>query len=140
MDERSASQEDVIPLHEETARIGKRRIETGRVRIKTVVKHRDELVEELLHGENVEIRRVTRNQPINRPPPVRQDGDTTIIPLVEEVVTIETRLILAEEIHVTKRTTTSRLSQSVRLRSQDVVVEREDSRTGSGASVSSSKE
>ena len=53
---------------------------------------------------------------------MRQEGDATIILVVEEVV--EKRLKLAEELRVTKQQATRRQPQAITLRRQSVVVER----------------
>jgi stress response protein YsnF len=57
------------------------------------------------------------------PVPVRQEGLTTIITLLEEVV-VEKRLRATEEVRITKRRTTRQASQHVTLRREEAVVER----------------
>ncbi len=61
------------------------------------------LVEEPSIQEEVQIERVPGNQLVNEPVAVRCEGDTMIIPVIEEVVVVETRLQLKEEVRVTKR-------------------------------------
>jgi stress response protein YsnF len=56
--------------------------------------------------------------------PVRTEGDVTIIPVLEETVVVEKRLLLREEVHVRLKTHEEHQPQRVRLRSEDVVVER----------------
>jgi len=63
---------------------------------------------------------------IDTAPDIRNDGDTTIIPVVEERLVVEKRLFLREEIHVHRRRVVTQFRQNVTLRSQDVVVERRD--------------
>jgi stress response protein YsnF len=55
---------------------------------------------------------------------VRQEGDTTIIPIVEEVVVLEKRLKLVEEVRVTKQQTAKHEPQNITLRRQNVTIER----------------
>ena len=74
--------------------------------------------------EEVEIERVPINRPVEGPVPIRYEGDTMIVPLLEEVVVVEKRLILKEELHVRKRHTTAPKPQKVVLRSEQVEVER----------------
>lgn len=74
------------------------------------------IVDEPLLAEQVIIERVLMDRGVNHPVSVRQEGDATIIPVVEEVV--EKRLKLAEEVRVTKQ------PQAITLRRQSVVVER----------------
>ena len=55
---------------------------------------------------------------------VRSEGDTTIIPLYEEVLVVEKRLVLVEEIRITKRQTEKRELERVTLRREQATVER----------------
>ena len=60
------------------------------------------------------------------PVPVRQEGDTTIVTLHEEVVVVETRLRATEEVHLIRRQATSSTREHVTLRREEAVVERLD--------------
>jgi stress response protein YsnF len=61
---------------------------------------------------------------IDRPAPIRQEGDTTVIPVMEEVVVVEKRLRLVEEVRLTKRQAIRHEPQSITVRRQDAVIER----------------
>jgi stress response protein YsnF len=61
---------------------------------------------------------------VEGPVPVRLEGETTIITLLEEVVVVEKRLRATEEIRITKRRTTQRTTERVTLRREEAVVER----------------
>src|SRR5215217_6713734 len=89
-----------IPLSEERLVIDKNIVETGRVRIRTVVDQEPVHFEEELRYEQVLINRVQIGEDIDAPPEVRQEGDLLIIPVVEEYVFVEKRLRLKEELHV----------------------------------------
>jgi stress response protein YsnF len=52
-------------------------------------------------------------------PTVREEGDTIVIPIVEEVLVVERRLFLKEEVHVGRVTSTERHHKSVTLRHHD---------------------
>jgi hypothetical protein len=58
---------------------------------------------EPLFRENCDIRRVPMKRLLDRPEEPRQEGDTLIIPLMEEVLVLEKRLMLREELHITRR-------------------------------------
>ncbi len=116
--------EEVVPLHTETVSTDKRRIERGRVRVTTKVTEHQEIVRQALEREDVEIVRVSVNREIGVRPEIRQDGVTTIIPIVEEVLVVERRLMLREEIHVRKTSRTVQAEQPVTLRAEEAVVER----------------
>jgi len=115
-----------VPVIEEEATIGKRRVETGRVSVRTVPREREELVEEALESVEVDVERVPIGREIDEAPDVREEGDTLVIPVVEERLVIQKRLFLREEIHVHRRRTVSQYRQNVTLRSQEVVVDRQD--------------
>jgi len=114
----------VIPLHVERAFAEKRRRVTGRVAVSRVSRRHEQLVEEMLASESLTIERVPRGQPVDRVPPVREEGDTIIVPVVEEVLAVERRLILKEEVRVKRVRTLNHFRESVQLRKQELVVTR----------------
>jgi stress response protein YsnF len=113
-----------IAVVEETAVVDKVRRVTGVVRAKTETREESVIVDESVLTEQVIIERVPMDRWIDHPLAVRQEGDTTIIPVVKEVVVVEKRLKLVEEVHVTKQQITKHEPQNVTLRRQHVVVER----------------
>ena len=116
----------VIPVVEEILDVRQRRVETGRVRITKIVHEREEEVKAPRVREEVTIERVTLNRMVDAPVSMRQEGDTFIIPLLEEVVVVERRLMVKEELRITKRRIEEQASQQVKLRREEVVVERLD--------------
>lgn len=136
----ASDREEVVPLHEETASIGKRRIERGHVRVTTRATEREQLVRQALEREEVEIIRVPVNRAIDARPDIRQDGTTTIIPVVEEMLVVERRLVLREEIHLRKTTRTVQAEQPITLRSEDAIVEYLDGPGGPSAGTEQSTE
>jgi uncharacterized protein (TIGR02271 family) len=115
-----------VPVIEEELEVGKRRVEGARVSVRTVPRERDELVEQPLESMEVEVERIAINRQIDSAPDVRNEGETLVIPVVEERLVVEKRLFLREEIHVHRRRTVTRFRQNVTLRSQEVIVERRD--------------
>jgi uncharacterized protein (TIGR02271 family) len=113
-----------VPIVEERLNVSKRVRETGRVRITKHVETRQEVVDEPLLREEVEVERVLVDRYVDAPVPVRSEGDTTIVPVLEEVLVIEKKLLLKEELHITRRRTEHRQPQDVTLRSERVEVER----------------
>lgn len=114
----------VIPVVEERAQVQTRLSETGRVEIhKTVQEHR-EVIDQPLQSEEVEIERVAVNRVVDEPIPVRHEGDTMIISLLEEVLVVEKRLVLREEVHIKKLQKEVHDPQEVLLRKEQVEVVR----------------
>jgi len=116
----------VIPIVEEILDVRQRRVETGKVRITKVVHEREEEVNTPCVREEVTIERITLNRMVDAPVSMRQEGDTFIIPLLEEVLVTEKRLMVKEELRITKRRIEEPASQQVMLRREEVVVERLD--------------
>jgi uncharacterized protein (TIGR02271 family) len=113
-----------IPLVEERVLVTKREVETGRLRIQVSVEERqDDVPVELAHDE-VEIERIPVNKAVSQLPSVRLEGSTTVIPVVEEVVVVEKRLFVVEEIHVRRKSTTETRQIPVTLRSEQVRIDR----------------
>lgn len=90
----------VLPLCAETLRVGAVRRETGRVCVDKRTLTREEVIEVPLWDESVEVERVPIGVVVDAPQPTRQEGDTIIIPIHEEVVVVETRLIVREEVRL----------------------------------------
>ena len=118
----------VIPVIEEQAHVA-RVTTTNRVQIAKTVDERVEVVDEPLLSEEVEVERVAVNRPLDaaqaaHAAEVRRDGDVLIIPLVEEVLVVEKRLMLKEEVRIRKVRRATHRPQEVRLRSEQVEVTR----------------
>ncbi|AXC16170.1 hypothetical protein ACPOL_6966 (plasmid) [Acidisarcina polymorpha] len=122
----SSSQAEVlvIPVMEEELDIQKREVVTGTVRLQKVVEEREILVDEPLAATTYAIERVPLSLEVATAPEVRQEGETTIYPVVEEVVVVHKKLLLREEVRVTRQTVTTRNPQLVKIRVEDVIVER----------------
>jgi uncharacterized protein (TIGR02271 family) len=120
----SLSETEVIPIAEEELRVDKRMVTTGKVRVQTKVDVETEIVKATLDGETVEVTRVPVDRIVDRAPEIRTENDVTIIPIVEEVLVVEKRLVLKEELHVHKRKTTEDVETPVELRKQRAVIER----------------
>ena len=116
----------VLPVLAEALDVQTRTLETGRVRIHKTVHAREVLVDEPLLREEVVIARVPINRVVEGPIPVRYEGDTMIISLLEEVLVVETRLLLTEELRIAKRRTDMHQPVPVTLRREDVTIERVD--------------
>ena len=114
-----------IPLVEERLSVAKRQVESGRVRVHVTVEEREETVTEELMSDDLHIERVPRNVRLTEVPRVRLEGNTTIVPVVEEVVVVEKALVLVEEIHISRRPVAEQAQIPVTLRTERATVERE---------------
>ena len=113
-----------IPVIEEQLHVGKRSIVTGTVRLDKHIGVYEEALDIPLAVRSFDIERVVLNQPIEAAPAVRQEGETTIYPLVEEQLILTKQLILREELRVTRRDTERRDARTVSLRRESIEVTR----------------
>ena len=123
----AVGEEAVLPLIAETARIDKRVVETGRVRVSTRTETVDQVLRETLRSDMVGVTRVAINRTLAEgevPPVVRQENGVTIIPVLEEILVVEKRLVLREEVHVRQTTAGEDVEMPVTLRRQRAVIER----------------
>ena len=120
----NADREAVIPVFEEELSVAKRVVETSRVQVSRVTHQHQQLVDELLQLEKVEVERIPIDRPIDAMPSIRQEGDVTIVPVVEEILKVERRLVLKEEVHIRRVKQTERHQELVTLRRQEALVSR----------------
>jgi uncharacterized protein (TIGR02271 family) len=117
--------ETIIPLAAEEIAVSKQAVETGRVQIARVTHEREQLIDEMLAHETAEISRVRVGQQVEALPAIREEDGVIIIPIVEEVLIVERRLFLKEEVRIRRVRTMERHQESVTLRYQEAVVTRE---------------
>ncbi len=120
-----ASGGETIPLVEERLLVTKRTVTTGKVRLVKSEQTYQETLNEPLAIRTFDVDRVMLNQVVEEVPPVRQEGDTTVYPVVEERMILTKQLVLREEVHVTRRDTQKLDTQVVTLRREHLTVERE---------------
>jgi len=108
-------EEVAVPLVEERAVVGKRVVETGRVQVRTRVERREELVEAELARDEIEIERVAIGREVEAIPDVRREGDVTEVPVVEEVLVVQKRLVLVEKIRLRRTRRSEPVAHNVTL-------------------------
>ncbi|MCX7298791.1 MAG: YsnF/AvaK domain-containing protein [Rhodobacterales bacterium] len=116
--------EAVIRLLEEELSVDRRRIETGRVRIHRETREVVQSVDEELIHDLHEIETVAIGAFVEQRPLIRETDDEIIIPIVEEVLVVERRLRLKEELHIRKKRVSEHYREEVVLRVQEAHVSR----------------
>lgn len=119
----------VLPVIHEEVQVGVQRIDTGRgVRIHKTVSEQVHPIDVTLLRDAVSVQRVPVDKivPLSEAPVARQDGDTLIVPILEEILVVEKRLRIKEEIHITRSAQAQPYSETVVLRSENVSIERFD--------------
>jgi uncharacterized protein (TIGR02271 family) len=113
-----------IPVIEEKLKIEKEIVVTGKVRITKKVDEHEELINIPLAQEEIVVEHIPLNKYIDtQPEPVRYEGETMIIPVIKEVLIVEKRILLVEEIRITKRINQTNESQQIMLRKEEINIE-----------------
>lgn len=115
-----------LPMVEESVSIQRRDVETDRIRVRTVVDAEDVLVEEQLHVGQLDVVRESVEREVAEAPAPYREGDTLIIPVVEERLVIEKRLFVVEELRITSTSLEKAVQIPVSLRRTRAIVERDD--------------
>ena len=113
--------ETTIPVWQEELQVGSRKVETGKgVRIRKTVSEEERIIDPPLMHEELSVETVPIGEWVESgmPPQARYEGDTFIVPVLEEVVVVQKRLRLKEEMRITRRKQETRTPQSVMLRSE----------------------
>ena len=117
---------DKIQLLEEELSITKRPVVTGRLKVATRTLTHDEVAEVTLERDVLDVSRVPVGQFVDVAPKVRTEGDTTIVPIVEERLVMVKQLYLNEKLHIRHSVERETFQEVVPLRSQHAVVEHVD--------------
>ncbi len=113
----------VIPLVAEQLHVRKEEIFSGGVRVTKSVRHETTVIDEPLFREDIQVERVPKNEYIETPAGVRREGNATIVPLYEEVLVVQKRLLLREELVIRKQSFEFHSPQQVTWRREEATVE-----------------
>jgi uncharacterized protein (TIGR02271 family) len=123
---RNNREETVVPVVAEELDIRKRAVQTGGIRVhRRVLEHEEEIDMPLLR-EDVQVRRVLLDREVEGPLPIRKEGETIVIPVVEEILVISRRYRLKEEVYVTKTSREERRQERVTVRRQEADIQEFD--------------
>jgi uncharacterized protein (TIGR02271 family) len=114
----------VIPVAREEASVARKVVEKGAVRVRKTVREKVELIDEPLMHDEVDIEHVVVNRVVDAPEPPREEGDVLIIPVYEEILTVQRQWVLKEEVRLRRREVQSRHREEVVLREEEALVER----------------
>lgn len=123
-------EQPAIPIIEERLKIDRKVVETAKVRVSKTVHEDVEKYNIPYTEENITVERIPRNEFVDTPPPaVRYEGDVMIIPVLKEVAVVEKRIMLVEELRVTKHKIQKSETHEVSLRKERVEVNRTETGT-----------
>jgi uncharacterized protein (TIGR02271 family) len=113
----------VSAVREEIA-VGVATVETGAVRVRKDVRENMHPVSLQLRRQQVDVRRVPINRPVEQRDEPRRDGDTLIIPVSEYVPIVRMQLTLKEEVYVRTTDTQENVTRRALTNKEELVVER----------------
>jgi uncharacterized protein (TIGR02271 family) len=114
-----------IPVIHEQVKVEKKVVETGRVHIKKSVHEEVDLYNVALLEEQVTVERIPINQYVDTAPPaIRYEGEVMIIPVLKEVAVVVKRIMLVEELHVTKHKSEKKELHEATLRKEEIEITR----------------
>jgi uncharacterized protein (TIGR02271 family) len=121
-----ADQTEVVPLVREELEVSRRRVDAGGYRISKTAETREEVVDQMLSREDLSIERCVINKvvSVSDPPKIRHEGETVIVPVLEEVLFVERRLVLKEELRIQRNRSQVRHTERVPLRAEKILIER----------------
>ena len=112
-----------IPVVAEELSIDKKLVERRRIRVRKTVGEHTEIARAVLEEDIVEIDRRPVDRIVETAPAIREEGELLIIPVVEEILVVEKRLLLKEEIVVRRHRVSNPFEQEVVLRREEVQVD-----------------
>jgi stress response protein YsnF len=112
----------VVPLVREEVAVGKRSGPTGKVQVRKIVRERVATIDEPVEREEIVVERVPIGRLVSEPIPPRQEGDTLVLAVIDEVIVKQLRLV--EEVRITKRRRRDRRTTTMPLRYEEIVVDR----------------
>jgi stress response protein YsnF len=113
-----------VPVTREEVEVTTRVVDTGRgVRVSKTVTEQPEEVRETLWHETVDVQRVPVDRVVAEAPPSRYEGDVLIVPVLEEILVVEKRYRIREELHITRVRRQHEHRETVPLRVEDVRIE-----------------
>lgn len=113
-----------VPVIEEELQVGMEEVTTETLRVRTVVREDEHVIDEPVREKRVEVTRVPVDQICDQPVPDRQEGDTVIISLCREIVTIQKKYQVYEEVHVRTFYEKGRHHEVVRTRGTEAIINR----------------
>lgn len=116
-----------VPLHREELRVSTTVVDSGAgVRVHKRVTEREQTIDQPLWHDELDVQRVAVGQMVapGDLPATRYEGDTLVVPVLEEVLVVEKRYRIKEELHITRVRRQHVHVETVRLKSEELTVER----------------
>ncbi len=116
----------VVPVVQEQVSVDAQPVITGGVRVTKHVVTENEVVEQQLRTSRADVKRVKTNRVVDGPQAARREGPTLIIPVVSEVIHVEKRWVVTEEIYITEHEEVETVQQTVPVSYEEAEIQRVD--------------
>lgn len=113
-----------LQVLQEELNVDKEVVDSGKVYINKKVVEENKKISVPVSHEEVEVTRIAVNRIVDTAPQIRHEGNITIIPVIKEVPVIEKKLMLVEEIHVTKHVIEEKEERTIPLRKEEVDIQK----------------
>lgn len=90
----------------------------------------EDVVRETLRGRRAVVERIPVGREVHEPPQVREEDGVLVVPVVEEILVVEKRLLLKEEVRVRYLETEEVMEVPIARRIQTATVERTSQEEG----------
>lgn len=114
-----------VAVVEEELHVGTEEVTTETLRVRTVVCEDEHVIDEPVRNKRVEIARVPVDRICDQPIPDQQEGDTTVLSLCREIITIQKKYQVYEEVHIRTFYEEDRHREVVRTRRTEAIIDRE---------------
>jgi uncharacterized protein (TIGR02271 family) len=114
-----------LPVVAEEVTVAVRTVDRERLRIRRQVVTDQQTIETPLIEEHILVERIPCDTFVDRMPEARREGDTLIVPCVEEVAVVEKRLRVREEVRIRVVREQRIDRRTVPVRRHDIQIERE---------------
>jgi uncharacterized protein (TIGR02271 family) len=115
---------DVIPVLEERLVIKKQKVQTSQIKIKKSVTESVKTVDEVLFKEEFDIQRVVLNEVRDEPAQMRIEAEWTFIPVQEEILVVQKKTLVTEEIRIRKIKSERTETRSLELKKENLTIDR----------------
>jgi uncharacterized protein (TIGR02271 family) len=118
-----------FPVLREELQLDKRIVDTGKgVRVHKTVTEDEQVIDQPLLRDELVVEHVLVGAVVAEAnlPQTRYEGETLVVPILEEVLVVQKQLRLKEEVRITRHKREVRASQAVKLRVEQVSIERFD--------------
>jgi uncharacterized protein (TIGR02271 family) len=115
---------ETIPIVEERVRVDKRVVDKGGLRVSTEIDEVTEALDVALRQQTAKLDRVKVDRVVDTAPEPRLDGDTVIVPIVEERAVVTKQLVVVEEVRIRLDEIEKHEEHSVPLRKERVRIDR----------------